>query len=1394
MKVPGYFEKIRSDSERRWRQLDADSVLAAPWHQLFRQVQSPRHVVSELLQNADDTGAKKASVRIEDGFFMFEHDGGDFNEEQFTSLCRFGFSNKRNLHTIGFRGVGFKSTFSLGDKVEVLTPTLAVTFGKKRFTEPVWNDGIEKSRRTIIRVKIADRNRRSELERNFAEWAASPSALLFFNSIEELTIDGQTVRKKVLRDGPVLESWWIRLAGADHKEDLLLVRSKPEPFPDEAIEEIRAERSVEDLHLPPCQVEVVLGLDGSQRLFVVLPTGAEVPLPFSCNAPFIQDPARFAIKDPTTSPTNRWLLERAGRLAGETLRAWVGNKSLDIAERAEAYSLFPSVTDFKGNLGGACGEAISQALFEVLEGRPIALTTAGVLATPGNCVAVPEELHQVWSPPELIGLFGEDQAHLLAAEVAEAAQQVLVRREWISVVNGDDAVTRLEDDPSPLRPQTWEALQVLWDFVQDKVQRDWNHETRRSLKIVPVTGERNLHAAKDVIRLSSRRDAVSEADWNFITDHAHAVDSGWIEWLSTKAARRGGRADASQVDRAVTLLQVLALNEPSAVDRIVAKASERIFTGGSIPVANCIRIAQIMAALGAKVPQGFKYVTKDLHLRDVNAGIVADDTGEIEDIVPEAWAEQHILHPDYTAQFTSAKRDVWQAWVRSEASGLNVSPPVHASRNHLNSRSSVEKFVGDRGAQKPSAYHYQRSDFSVHDFGLDRDLMKHWREVAKSDAAIWATVLEMVLAGPPHGWKEKLAAEIRHNGNRFYKTLSCGFIPAEWIVHFRSIACLSDTQGTVSSPVELLLRTPDTEPLIGIEPFVLADLDTEQTKPLLKLLGVRDTPLGSDRILDRLRAHARMPEPLRFIAEITRLYQALDRVVNRCAPAHLKALTQTFADESLILTESLEWVTSGETSIFADEHSDSAMVHSSARRFALWPRLGVPERPAVEHTIEWLQSLESGSRIDGASAKRMRAVLQREPIRIWQACGHWLSLDSTWEPVGRFKYRLTMQGLMKWGELAPFIKKATANLQILTADTMLLPPFSELRDLNEVVELRITKSIKDSNRTAIVPDWLNELAVNLCRIKLTNDAETVRVRSVAQRLYRTTWQPVIKLEVTPYVDGTPSGEPFRPKAFWLENELSVSALSAARLHKELVDELSRPFAHPGIAVAISACVDRVPEFVREYLASEFQIDPNLPLPGLEDDTPVSAAPSTRAGSTSLGSKEGQGETDENDEPESEETEEAGELDDQDERPPEHKEDSTPEQPPATSRNASSADSTLISRYARTRGFHWNGDSKQYAHPDGRCVGKSASPFNWEERAADGDLINRLWVSDQKLANGVEIAADLWVLMKEAPSATIIVVLGSDHEPCILSGDEVLALQQTGQVKLYPSRYRLVQSD
>ena len=216
---PPYFEAVRRETSTRWDQLETDPELVGVWQQLFRQVQSPRHVVSELLQNADDAGASEAWLDIDsNNAFILEHNGADFTEDHFRSLCRFGYSNKRSLFTIGFRGIGFKSTFSLGSPVAVYTPSLAVEFHAHRFTEPklIARD-FPFSERTRITVPIADNHRLKEIEKNFDDWIRSPLSLLFFRNIRCIHIAGTSLRWILQGVGPVPSSEWVGLDGDDSK-------------------------------------------------------------------------------------------------------------------------------------------------------------------------------------------------------------------------------------------------------------------------------------------------------------------------------------------------------------------------------------------------------------------------------------------------------------------------------------------------------------------------------------------------------------------------------------------------------------------------------------------------------------------------------------------------------------------------------------------------------------------------------------------------------------------------------------------------------------------------------------------------------------------------------------------------------------------------------------------------------------------------------------------------------------------------------------------------------------------------------------------------------------------------------------------------------------------------
>lgn len=1382
MTPPDYFNRVAASAGELWAKLK-DPVLAGPWKQLFAQVQSPRHVLSELLQNADDACAKSASVRVVNNEFVFEHDGEDFTEEQFESLCRFGYSNKRNLHTIGFRGVGFKSTFSLGSSVRIQTPTLDVVFERERFTLPVWSKNAMATPRTRISAPIADKSRLTLLRKNLEAWATSSGSMLFFRNLQELTVESHTIRKEIVAPGPISGSQRIRLTGAD-TEELLLIRSREEAFPEAVVNEIRQERNADDLHLPPCSVDVVLGLQGQQKLFVVLPAGTEVGLPFSINAPFLQNPDRTAIKDPEASACNEWLLERAGKLAGEALAAWVEKEQLSIENRAKAYQLLRGPVADAADLTTSATKQVMDAMLCAVEDKPILLTAEGKLAEIGECTALPAALHEVWGPKELTGVFAKTAKHLLCAAVARPACQALEAHGWIETVSPDSAIQALSLQPSIPKPSSWARLQLLWEWVEQNIGWEYTGAHRRSIRIVPVEGQSLLQPGKDIIRVSSRGQQLSEDDWNFISNFALAIDREWVAHLGKLKSK-----DEDEEEHPVLgLLQALALHEPTPVDRIAVQASRRLLARGKMPLADCVRIAHIFAALDATVPDDFQYVTEDCHLHLIkDHQVVLDEDGEVELLVPNAWAAQHLLHPDYVQNFTSCSRDLWFEWAYSAKSKLHAFVPLTVQPKRFGGRRSFTDFLLSRKGASPKEYRFKNDSFIIDDFDFPSEVLQHWKVQCVSNPKLWTAVVKGLILDPLAQWEDSLEVAVRQVSAQYTTSaLNCGTVLPAWLIHLRSVACLTDTHGNLRTPPELLLRTAETETLLGLEPFVAAELDdSPDKKRLLLLLGVRDTSAGWEKVVERLRALTKAKDPMRIIAEVLRYYEALDRISLRCSADDLAELRAVFASEPLILSNSLDWLSAGELSLHADPEDNSPVVHSAAHSLALWLRLGVPERPALEKSLEWLKTLAPGTRLDGASYKRANLALSRGGRRVWDELGHWLSLDQTWEPVTALKYRVSMRNLTRWEKLTAPTKRAAADLRMLHGEVAEESPFTISRPLAEVISMRVTSVQPISGRPRRV-EWVQPLAEGLSRVKLQDEAATAKVREVARRLLNTTWQTVSLLEVTPHIDGTPAGEPLMPKVLWSETKLYVTDQSTVRLYRELKDELARPFGESSVMEAVAHCIDRDAEFVREYLAANCELDTQAELPSKPDQLATDDA--------AKDSTEGQGQaesTDEAGEHRPEDSVTSGELNDEvpgGELPPDGGE--TADTPPKPAKPPTPKEPTFMDRYARARGFRWREDERCYAHANGAWIEKGEAPFSWHEHVNGGDVTKRLFVAEESLARGVEIPSELWRLVEINPDSIALVLCADDGEPNEWSASDLKALHAAGQIRLHQSQFIL----
>lgn len=1398
---PSYFQPIKQRAASRWDQLEADPELAGPWHQLFKQVQSPRHILSELLQNADDAGASEARVSVENDRFVFEHNGEDFIDAHFASICRFGYSNKRALHTIGFRGIGFKSTFSLGDRVELFTPTLAVAFERARFTEPHWiDDRTLPSGTTRVEVAIANALLRRDVEKNLDEWLKSPVSLLFFKNIRRLQIGDKTVHWDSFGPGPIANSEWMAL---DEKADepFLLVRSEEEAFPADALDEIRQERMLgaeDGGDFPPCRIEIVLGAKG--RLYVVLPTGVETALPFACNAPFIQDPARLKIKDPETSATNRWLLKRAGQLAADAMVQWLEQKKTSPLDRATAYGLLPDVDREATTLEGSCGAIVELAFDEAIEDRPILLTEEGDLVAAKSTIIVPLPMFDIWPAEQAMALLDEKSRPALCRHVSAKDRTKLVRWNMVEEFTKADLLGRLRTNHLP-RPATWRHLLNLWAYIAPEVT-GYQCDDADRLRIVPVQGKEVLYSASEVVRLGEKKLLQSDDDWEFLAAHLIVLNQNWTRFLAEqrrdKAEGSVGRGDPVQA--AFAVLEEIGLNDTSDINTVIEQVAADYFGSGQPKMVECVQIAQIAAKLGATIGASFRYACADRKLRPIAKTVLFDDDGALEDLLPDVVQQTQLLHSDYVAAFTSCTREDWQRWVGSGRSGLQTFAPFVARRSNIYSRARLVAEAQTRGLRGQPYYPYVTDNFVLEDWDFEPHYWKHWEAMSATDPGVWAKIGARILGQRDSYWTRFASARISQVATTgSTRSVASEPLLADWLLKLRDKPCLPDTRDVVQLPSDLLRRTPETESLIDVEPFVHGLLDRESTRPLLDLLGVRRTPTGPTRLLDRLRVLAKSDRAPSH--EVEKWYRRLDQMLDNCSTVDAQNIRDAFKAEKLILAQDGAWVTSAAVFLTGDEEDvpGAALIRASVADLSLWHRIGVADRPSVDLALQWLGTLSSGGALSVEDGRRVRTLLVRYPIRIWEECGHWVNLVGEWAPVETLAYALSMQTLFRWGHLHDWVKRKTADLQRLPAEIVRAAPFSSLPALSELVDERFNQSplfpgLEDRRA------WLMAFGTQLGRIELSGPEETERVRAIAAVIAETIWVAAPKLEVIPYLDGVPAGTARLTDLLWLDRKLFVSPLSKAKLAKRVPEEIGKTLS-PDIRAALAYAFERSPEDIKAYLEENFALCPErvVILPAVEtlaDDIDLSAAKGEPGhDSTDDAADENAlmaAAADDLDASSEESPATFPDLDEAEGEPEDKVDDAEPDVVSRPRAAPKPPGPNIMARFALAQGYRPDGDDR-FFHTDGSWISRvSATKFPWERRSASGELQCHYYPKEHCLEREpLQIEADIWGLVDQKPDIYSFILLNPEGAPVEMTGTRLRALREGGEMTIHPATYRLV---
>ena len=311
---------------------------------LLGQLYSQRtHFLFELIQNAEDAGARELTFELFEDRLLVRHDGRPFTEADVRGICGVGKSTKTDdLTQIGKFGIGFKSVYAYTRTPEV--HSAHEHFRIKSYVRPCETDQIELARnetRFIFpfdHAEVAPTKAMEEIAKALNDLELG--TLLFLRNIQRIRVRGEAGAEGVLErvDEP-------RGPNSRH-----VVLSSSLDGTDECQEWFVWERPLDGLDQPPHRVEIAFSvterensyyLNGLEEspLVVFFPTAKETFLGFLIQGPYRTTPARDNI--PEYDQWNRSLAAETAELLATVLRE-LRDQELLTVDVLQAMPLDPS--------------------------------------------------------------------------------------------------------------------------------------------------------------------------------------------------------------------------------------------------------------------------------------------------------------------------------------------------------------------------------------------------------------------------------------------------------------------------------------------------------------------------------------------------------------------------------------------------------------------------------------------------------------------------------------------------------------------------------------------------------------------------------------------------------------------------------------------------------------------------------------------------------------------------------------------------------------------------------------------------------------------------------------------------------------------------------------------
>ena len=381
--------------------------------QLILESFAPDHIITELLQNADDVGASHVEILLTDKGIFFKHNGYEFDEPHLRALCDIGETTKKPGIHIGFMGIGFKAAFKISNTPHVFSGPYRFYFNREKVIVPHWLEKIPSEVREYVKNDLTifylpfRQDLPSEIIDTLSETMLrrlEPLCIVFLKNIEKIVIisDAETrvliKAKEAHRETLLTKEKFFVTEKGDGKERTYnyLVFNKMLKIPEYIKNDYRAVESRRaDLNTTVVTLAFSLKDDSitpvNSVLYTFLPTPFKTGFRFAVNCDFILNTQRTEID--FVSQWNNWLLESIGDVLKMIIHEFVQDEKLRLC--------FCEVLPRKREVSERLYAKIAVPLIDHIKDTPLILTACGELAKPSEVILASEELQKI-IPPEKV--------------------------------------------------------------------------------------------------------------------------------------------------------------------------------------------------------------------------------------------------------------------------------------------------------------------------------------------------------------------------------------------------------------------------------------------------------------------------------------------------------------------------------------------------------------------------------------------------------------------------------------------------------------------------------------------------------------------------------------------------------------------------------------------------------------------------------------------------------------------------------------------------------------------------------------------------------------------------------------------------------------------------------